>query len=154
MRPTVLGFSNASYAVFAVVCMLAAGMLLFGCQKGESEAPDEAAGLLRDMKAWFEATDYEASGYSSPEEALDDIYQDEGYTAMLYNDIAGALKEPGSGEANRRAVLRECQEWFELIDYEMSGYDTLEEAIEDIFQDGGGTLELYNRLVEYNGEGA
>lgn len=134
----------------AVASFLLVSALLAGCQKGEPTSTDEAARLLTDMKAWFEAADYEAAGYASLEEALDDIYQDDGYTTGLYHDIGAALTKSARG-ADRHRVLKECQEWFELIDYEMSGYDSLEEAIEDIYQDDGETLELYKRLVEYNG---
>ena len=104
------------------------------------------------MKAWFEATDYEAYGYASPGEALDDIYQDDGYTSALYEDLAEALEGGEPAAEKTRALLGQCQEWFEFIDYEMSGYDSLEEAIADIYQDGGATLGLYTRLVEYNAE--
>ena len=124
--------------------------LLTGCQKGESTSSDEGTRLLTDMKAWFEAADYEAAGYASLEEALDDIYQDDGYTTDLYHDVGAALAKSAS-DVDRHRVLLECQEWFELIDYEMSGYDSLEDAIEDIFQDDGETLQLYRRLVKYNG---
>ena len=150
MRLQRVGSEGIAVALVASVCVLAACAFLSGCQKGEAESADEGTALLREMKTWFEATDYEAYGYSSLEEALDDIYQDDGYTSMLYRDIGAALDKAEPGGANARAVFRESQEWFELIDYEMSGYDSLEEAIEDIFEDGGETLDMYERLAEYN----
>ncbi|MGD9400935.1 MAG: hypothetical protein PVF95_01575 [bacterium] len=136
--------------MMTAAAVLLASALLAGCQKGESTSADESTQLLTEMKAWFEATDYEASGYASLEEALADIYQDDGYTTDLYHDIGEALTKSATG-ADRRRVLKDCQEWFELIDCEMSGYDTLEEAIQDIYQDDGETLKLYRRLVKYNG---
>jgi hypothetical protein len=142
------------WALRAATAILVACVLLAGCQKGEPKSADEGVELLKEMKAWFEATDYEAYGFATLEEALDDFYQDDGYTSMLYGDIGLALEKPSSDDTNRRAVLKECQEWFELIDYEMSGYETLDEAIRDIFQDGGETLDLYKKLVEYNSESA
>ena len=143
-----MGLGSRPLRTAAVI--LTACAFLLGCQKGETDAADEATGLLAEMKAWFEATDYQASGYSSLEEALDDIYQDEGYTASLYRQVGAVLGGSAPVGTTPGSVLEECQEWFELIDYEMSGYDSLEEAIEDIFQDGGETLDLYERLAEYN----
>jgi hypothetical protein len=144
------GVRDIFVGALAAVCILTVCMSLPGCQKGESTSGDEIAGLLKEMKAWFEATDYEASGYSSLEEALNDIYQDEGYTASLYADVDAVLNRPGSGDTTPEAVLKECQVWFELIDYEMSGYESLDEAIEDIYPDGGATLDLYRRIAEHN----
>ena len=46
----------------------------------------------------------------------------------------------------QEALLQRCQEWFELIDVEESGYATLDEAIADIYGDDGFTLELYRDL--------
>ncbi len=56
----------------------ALSILMFACDKaGPSTIQDDIA-LVREMKAWFEATDYQASGYSNMEEALEAIYQDGG----------------------------------------------------------------------------
>ena len=146
-----VGYHGSAYGVLlAAISMLAVCALLPGCQKSEPTSGDEVTALLGEMRAWFEATDFEASGYSSLEEALDDIYQDDGYTASLYADIGAVLRSPGSAGRTPQSVLKECQEWFELIDYEMSGYGSLEEAIEDIYSDGGETLDLYKRIAEYN----
>ena len=150
MRWKWCGSERACRALVAALCMLAIGGFLAGCQNGESPSVDEGTTLLKEMKTWFEATDYEASGYASLEEALDDIYQDDGYTASLYRDIDDALKQTGSGTTPPATLMKECQEWFELIDYEMSGYASLDEAIKDIYSDGEETLSLYKRIVEYN----
>jgi hypothetical protein len=149
---SIRSFGPARTYVKAALLALALAVSLApaGCQKGDADSADEAAGLLGEMKAWFEATDYETYGYASLQEALDDIYQDEGYTSGLYADISEALEASGPATEQARAVLGECQAWFELIDYEMSGYASLEEAIEDIYQDEGATLDLYRRLATYN----
>jgi hypothetical protein len=107
--------------------------------------------MAREMKLWFEATDYEASGYSNLEEALEDIYQDEGYTAALYRELETLVNQASTNSADYDDTFTKCQEWFEMIDYKRSGYGSLEKAIEDIYQDGGETLELYKKLVERNG---
>ena len=138
--------ANAALVALALAVCLAPA----GCQKEDTGSADEGAGLHAEMKAWFEATDYEAHGYASLEEALDDIYQDEGYTSGLYAEISRALEAGGPETEQARTVLGECQAWFDLIDYEMSGYASLEEAIEDIYQDEGATLDLYRRLAAYN----
>ncbi len=137
-------------AVVTSACMMALFALPAGCQKSDTGPADQGTALLTEMKAWFDATAYEAMGYSSLTEALDDIYQDDGYTSMLYSDISAVLAKSAPSGTTIPSVLKECQDWFELIDYEMSGYDSLDEAIEDIFPDGGATLDLYRRIAAHN----
>ena len=150
MRVIRMDTRDAGVCLASAICILAACAFIAGCGNGESEQADGAAALLGEMKAWFEAMDHEAYGYASLEEALDDTYQDEGYTSTLYRNISAELAKSETDETTARPLLGECQEWFELIDYEMSGYDSLEEAIEDIFQDGGETLGLYKRIAKFN----
>jgi len=51
--------------------------------------------------------------------------------------------EDSAKAQTQEALLQRCQEWFEMIDVEQSGYATLEEAIADIYGDDGFTLQLY-----------
>ena len=106
--------------------------------------------LVRQMKNWFEEIDYKASGFLSLEKALDDIFQDEGDTVSLYKELKELLIRPSSDRTDCDETFRRCQQWFEAIDYENSGYKSLEEAIADIYQDEGATLELYRMFTDRN----
>jgi hypothetical protein len=142
---------------FARVCLVLLVLLTlaWGCQteRATPTPTQNDRSLAGDMKAWFEATDYDASGFSSLEEALEGIYQDDGYTVSLYRELGSLLDDTDATPAAYDSTLRMCQEWFEMIDYEASGYETLEDSIADIYQDDGATLELYKRLVKRNAEG-
>ena len=55
----------------------------------------------------------------------------------------------GASNQNGVELLKRCQEWFEAIDFEASGYSSLEEAMNDIYQDFGETAELYQDIVSF-----
>lgn len=132
------------------ICLLALPILIFGCDKAGPLTIQDDMALVREMKAWFEATDYLSSGHSNLEQGLEAIYQDDGYTVSLYRELGTLLNNPGTSRAAYDGILITCQEWFELIDHERSGYSSLEKAIKDIYQDGGETLDLYKRLKKRN----
>ncbi len=131
-------------------CLLALCVILPGCRESGPVLLQDDLGIAGEMKSWFEATDYQASGYASLEEALEDIYQDEGYTVSLYQELETLVNEATASGAAYDGAFKKCQEWFEMIDHESSGYDSLEEAIQDIYQDDGETLELYRKLIARN----
>lgn len=136
--------------VHCCVWILAMVAILSGCQADVPPSPQDDIEIAGEMKSWFEATDHEASGYSSLEEALEDIYQDEGYTVSLYHELEELVNKAGTSGSAYDGTFIKCQEWFEMIDHESSGYDSLEEAIEDIYQDEGETLDLYRKLTRRN----
>lgn len=130
--------------------LLVAAALSLACQGEGPRSVQDDRDLAAEMKAWFEVTDYEAFGSAGLEEALESIYQDDGYTVSLYRDLGTLLTEVEPPPAAYDSTLGWCQEWFELIDHERSGYGSLEEAIADIYSDDGATLDLYRRLARRN----
>jgi len=106
--------------------------------------------LIGRMKRWIEEIDHEACGFPSLEEALEDIYQDEGYTISLYRELKKILLCPPSEILAYNEIFRMYQEWFEAIDYKSSDYRSLEEALKDIYQDEGESLALYKKLIIRN----
>ena len=139
-----------SVNVLLYICLLSLCTILSGCQESGPSIVQDDIGIAGEMKSWFEATDYQASGYASLEEALEDIYQDEGYTVSLYQELETLVNEATAGGAAYDGTFQKCQEWFEMIDHESSGYASLEEAIKDIYQDDGAPLDLYLKLTRRN----
>ena len=130
--------------------LLAVFALVSGCQKAGPPVTQDDIRLAQEMKTWFEATDYKASGFATLDEALDKIYQDDGYTLSLYHELKTVLNQGNPSRTAYDDVLKRCQEWFEMIDYQRSGYNSLEKAIKDIYRDDGMTLDLYRRLARRN----
>lgn len=124
--------------------------IMFGCQKNDASSSNSELELVREMKSWFETLDFEASGYANLQEGLEGIFQDEGYTVSLYDELAELQNQTGASRVSSGPTLQKCQEWFELIDYQASGYRSLEEAIKHIYVDDGSTLALYKKLVKRN----
>jgi len=123
---------------------------MFGCQKNGASSPNDKLELVREMTSWFETLDFEASGYSSLKEGLEGIFQDDGYTVSLYHELEALQNQTDTTHVSYDPTLQKCQEWFELIDYQASGYRSIEEAIKDIYVDDGSTLALYKKLVKRN----
>ena len=139
-----------SVKVLLCICLLVPSLIMLGCQESDPALLQDDLGLAGEMKSWFAATDYQASGYGSLEEALEGIYQDEGHTVSLYQELETLVNEATASGAAYDGAFQKCQQWFEMIDHESSGYDSLEEAIKDIYQDDGETLELYRKLIARN----
>jgi hypothetical protein len=142
--------NNYTNPALKYFCFFILSILISACDKAGPLTIQDDMALVREMKVWFEATDYLSSGYSSLEQGLEAIYQDDGYTVSLYRELKMLLNNPGTSRSAYDGILITCQEWFELIDYKRSGYSSLERAIKDIYQDGGETLDLYKRLARRN----